>query len=156
ESGDVDGAGPWAVELAEEDALPGAERKPSVADGDDDLLAHQARADVRGRVLLAGLDVLPAPAVADDALERRLEVPGDGRFGVLVDRQCRGSVRDEEQGGGVTVEAVQRALDLAGDVDELRPPLGLDLELVHPHILGPWTPAPMRPRPSRPPSSTRI
>jgi hypothetical protein len=34
------------------------------------------------------LDVLPVPAVVDDLLERVLEIPGDERVGVLVDRDA--------------------------------------------------------------------
>src|SRR5438270_7666726 len=50
-----------AVELAEEDPLPRPEREASVVQRDEHLRPHQRRADVRGRVLLALLDVLPAP-----------------------------------------------------------------------------------------------
>ena len=58
---DQDGPPARAVELAEEDALPRAEREPPVAERHEHLRAHQRRSDVRGRVLLALLDVLPAP-----------------------------------------------------------------------------------------------
>ena len=59
--GDEHGAGPRPVELAEEDALPRAELELSVDEGDHHLRAHQRGTDVGRRVLLALLDVLPAP-----------------------------------------------------------------------------------------------
>src|SRR4029450_6146799 len=96
---DVDLPLAWSVELAEEDALPRPEGETAVADGDEHLRAHEGRADVRGSVLLALLDVLPAPVVPDHLLERRLEVTGDRGVGVLVDRHARGGVRDVDQGG---------------------------------------------------------
>src|SRR5207248_527303 len=85
------------VELAEEDPLPGPERKPAAVERNEDLRAHQRGADVRGRILLALLDVLPAPAVADDPLERSLEVARDSRVGVLVDRHPGGRVRHVDE-----------------------------------------------------------
>src|SRR5438128_11776247 len=56
----VHAALPRAVELAEEDALPRPEREASVLQRDEHLRPHQRRADVRRRVLLGLLDVLPA------------------------------------------------------------------------------------------------
>src|SRR5207244_2735251 len=84
----VDGPLTRAVELAEEDPLPGAEREPPSVERHEDLRAHERRADMRRGVLLALLDVLPAPAVADDSLQRRLEVAGDRGIRVLVDRDA--------------------------------------------------------------------
>src|SRR6185312_747624 len=67
-----------SVELAEEDALPLAERKLAVAQRDEDLRARQRRADVRRRVRAVGIfDMLPVPAVVDDPLHGVLEVFGD-------------------------------------------------------------------------------
>src|SRR3954453_2126882 len=74
EHGDEDSAGPRAVELAQEDALPGPEREIPLAQRDQQLRPHQRRADVRRRVLLSLLDVLPSPALGRDLLERHLEV----------------------------------------------------------------------------------
>ena len=74
------------VELAEEDPLPRPESERAVApERDDHARAHQRCTDVRGRVLLALLDVLPRPAVVDDPLEGHFEVARDHRVGVLVD-----------------------------------------------------------------------
>ena len=86
------------VELAEEDALPLPERELAVADRDEDLRARQRRADVRRRVRAVRiLGVLPVPAVVDDLLERVLEVLGDERVGVLVDRDAGRRVRDVDE-----------------------------------------------------------
>ena len=65
------------------------------------------------------------------ALHRGLEVARDGRIGVLVDRHARGRVRHEDERGGGAVDSVQRCLDLAGDLDELRLALGADADLAH-------------------------
>ena len=53
--------------------------------------------DVRRRVLLARLDVLPRPAVVDHPLERGLEVARDRGIGVLVDRDARSRVRHVDE-----------------------------------------------------------
>ena len=42
-----------------------------------------------------------------------LEVARDGRVGVLVDRQARRRMRDEDEGRGGTVGAVERLLHRA-------------------------------------------
>ncbi len=99
QDGHEHGASPRPVELAEEDALPGAELELSVDERDHDLGAHQRGADVRGRVLLALLDVQPAPPFGRDPLEGHFEVAGDHRVGVLVDRQPRSRVRDVDEHG---------------------------------------------------------
>ena len=98
------------------------------------MRAHQRRPDVRRGVLLAGLDVFPTPVVADQPLERTLEVTRDGRVGMLVDRDARRRVRDEDENGR-SVVTLQRSLDLAGDVDELRAALTPEGDLAHGIIL---------------------
>ena len=90
---------------------------------------------MRRRVLLAVLDVLPAPVLAHDALHRGLEVARDRGIRMLVDRHARGRVRHEDESGRGAFDSVQRGLDLAGDLDELRLPLGADLDLAHVVIL---------------------
>ena len=55
---------------------------------------------MRRPVLLALLDVLPAPALADDPLERQLEVASDERVDVLVDRQTGRRVRHVDEHSG--------------------------------------------------------
>ena len=97
--GHVHGPRPRPVELAEEDALPRAERELAVAKRHEHLRPHQRRARMRGRVLLALLDVLPPPRLRDELLERHLEVARDHRIGVLVDRQAGGRVRDVDEHG---------------------------------------------------------
>ena len=111
------------------------ERKAAVLQWDEHLGPGQRSTHVRRRVLLTGLDVLPAPVLAHDALHRSLEVTRDGRVGVLVDRHARGRVRHEDERGRGTFDSVQRRLDLAGDLDELRLALRADLDLAHVVIL---------------------
>ena len=53
-----------------------------------------------------------------------------------------GRVRDEDERGGGAVRVAERSLDVAGDVDELRLPLGLHGDLTHATILGRWPAAP--------------
>src|SRR5581483_11331649 len=130
QDGDVHRSGTRAVELAEEDALPGTERQAAASQRHDHLRPHQRRADMRRRVLLALLDVLPAPLVADDPLERRLEVAADGRVGVLVDRQARRRVRHVDEHRRA-VDARDRLDDGTRDVEHLRSALGGDGELAH-------------------------
>jgi hypothetical protein len=84
------------------------------------------------RVLLAGLDVLPAPLLADDALQGTLEVPRDGGVGVLVDRDARSGVGNEDECCR-SLGTLQRLLDLARDVDELRAALTPEGDLAHAH-----------------------
>src|SRR5215208_2253468 len=129
------------VELAEEDPLPCPERETAVPQRDDHLGAHQRRTDVRRRVLLPRLDVLPAPVVADHPLERRLEVARNGRIGVFVDRHPGGRVRDEDEQRRA-VAPVGGGPDVVGDVDELRPTLRPDTDLPHLRILRPCRPHP--------------
>src|SRR5712691_7479371 len=133
--GHVDLARARPVELAEEDALPAAEREPAVLERDEHLRAHERGADVRRRVRpVRILDVLPAPAVLDDLLERGLEVAGDGGVGVLVDRHARSRVRDVDQRGRGAVRLAERVLDRLRDVDQLRPALRLETDLAHPWL----------------------
>ena len=128
----VDGSLARAVELAEEDPLPRAEReRPVLAQRDDDARPHERRADVRRRVLLARLDVLPRPAVLDHPLERRLEVARDRRVGVLVDRHARGRVRDVDEDCGASLVADARPRTSARDVDDVAPPRRAQPDLVH-------------------------
>src|SRR5207248_5947137 len=113
------------------DPLPGSEGEPAVVERDEDLRAHERRADVRGRVLLALLDVLPAPSVPDDPLQGRLEVAGDRGIRVLVDGDAGGRVRHVDEGGGRPVRFAERLLHLGRDLDELRLPLGLQADSAH-------------------------
>ncbi len=127
---DEHGARARTVELAEEDALPGAERQLAVAERNHDLRPHQSCTNVRGSILLALLDVLPAPTLRSDPLERHLEVAGDHRVGVLVDREARRGVRDIDEHGR-TGGPLNGVPDLGRDVEQLRVALGLDPQRVH-------------------------
>jgi len=108
-----------------------AERQAATVHGDEHLRPHQRGADVRRRVLLALLDVLPAPTLGCHPLERHLEVARDHRVGVLVDRQAGRRVRDVDEDRGRTVRVADRGSNLRGDLDELRVPVGGDLQLLH-------------------------
>src|SRR4029453_9759222 len=143
--GDVDLAVARPVELAEEDALVAAEGQAALLERHKDFGAHQRRTHVRGRIRAVRVVVAPAPAVLDDLLHGLLEVVGEGGIDVLVDGHAGGRVRHVDQRCGGPVCAVQRRLDLLRDVEELRPPLSLEADLVHPDIL--------RPMPSDPPPS---
>ena len=88
-----------------------------------------------GAFVLAELDVLPRPAVVDDLLERGLEVARDHRVGALVDRHAGGRVRDVDEHCGRAVHAVDGALDVLRDLDQLRPPRRADGDLPHAAIL---------------------
>ena len=86
---------------------------------------------MRGRVLLALLDVLPRPVGRDDALERRLEVARDGGVGMLVDRHSGGRVRDVDEHRRAASCPATASRDETRDVDELALPLGLEPQLDH-------------------------
>src|SRR3977135_2213985 len=108
------------VELAEEDSLPAAERELAVADRDEDLRAHERCANMGRRVRpVGGLGVLPPPLVVHELLESVLEILGNERVGVLVDRDTRRRVRhvDERSSGPVRVD--ERRLNQLRDVQEL-------------------------------------
>ena len=105
------------------------ERQPAVPERDEHLRAHQRRPNVGGGVLLARLDVLPPPVLADHALERGLEVARDGWIGVLVDGHARSRVWHEHERGGGAVRLAERGLDVARDLHELRLPLRLHRDL---------------------------
>ena len=85
---------------------------------------------MRRGVLLPLLDVLPGPVGWNDPLEGRLEVPGDRRVGVLVDRHPGRRVRHVDERGRA-LPTGKRFPHEPGDVDELALPLGLYLELDH-------------------------
>src|SRR5262245_36094582 len=134
---DVNLAVARAVELAEEDPLPAAELELPVLERDEDLSADERRADVRRRVRpVRVLRVLPLPVLVHDLLEGVLEVLGDERVRVLVDRHPGGRVGDEDERGARTVGAVQRLPHLLGDVHELGLAVGPEVDLVHAAILG--------------------
>src|SRR3954451_24121982 len=98
EDADIELAGARAVELAEEDALPGPQRElPVVPQRHEHLRPHQRCPRMRGSVLLTLLEVLPPPPFGNDLLERHLEVPGDERVGIRIDRQAGGRVRHVDE-----------------------------------------------------------
>src|SRR5919204_575856 len=130
--GDVDLPLARPVELAEEDSLPAAERELPVVERDEHLGAHERRADVRRGVRpVRVLDMLPAPPVLDDLLERSLEVARNRGIRALVDRHARGRVRHVHERGGRAVRVAQRVLHRFRDVDELRPSVRLHVDHTH-------------------------
>src|SRR5205823_13226482 len=70
-------------------------------------------------------------------LHRRLDVLGERRIGVLVDRHAGGRVRDIDEGGGRAIRRVERRLHLLRDLEQLRLALGRQADLAHPVILRP-------------------
>src|SRR6266487_3886393 len=101
QSGHVDLALARPVELAEEDALIAPQGEPAFPQRHEHLWAHQRGAHVRRRVGAVCVVVLPAPAVFDDPLHRRLDVVRESRIDVLVDRHAGGRMGHvDERGGG--------------------------------------------------------
>src|SRR5215211_7415874 len=127
--GHIDPARPRTVELAEEDALPGTEREVAVAERDQHRGRRQRRPHVRGRVLLSLLNVVPAPLVADDPLQRLLEVGADRGVGMLLDDDAGRRVRNVDERCGRAIRAAERIPHLGRHVDELGPAVCRDLEL---------------------------
>src|SRR5262245_9251294 len=74
--------------------------------------------------------MLPAPVVADDALQGALEVPGNRRIGALVDGHAGSRVRyvDERRR---TLRPLECTLDLPRDLDQLSAPLTPEGDLAH-------------------------
>src|SRR6266487_2999655 len=135
--GDEDLAVTRPVELAEEDALPAAERELAVAQRHEDLRAHQRGAHVRRGVgPVRVVDVLPGPAVVDDLLERVLEILRHEGVGVLGDRDAGRRVGNVDEGGCRAVRLAERSLYLLRDVQELGLAVGLEADLLHVDILG--------------------
>src|SRR5438477_3485082 len=128
---------PRAVELAKEDPLPAAEGESPVVERDEHLRTDQRGTDVRRRVRPVRVRVTPAAVVVHDALHRRLDVLGERRIGVLVDRHAGGRVRDIDEGGGRAIRRVERRLHLLRDLEQLRLALGRQADLAHPVILRP-------------------
>src|SRR5918996_2073008 len=146
-NGDVDRPVARPVELAEEDALPRAQReRPVLAQRHDHARPHQRGANMPRRVLLVRLDVLPRPVVADDALERDLVIAGDRGIGVLVDGDACGRVRHVYDDRG-PARALDRRAHVARDVHELASPLRPQPDLAHQRGRG-------KPRPYKAPPAT--
>src|SRR6476646_747539 len=139
QSGQIDLAVARAVELAEEDALVGAEGQVAVPERDEHLRADQRPAYVRGRVRAVLVLVAPAPAVLDDLLQCVLEVVEELGVDALVDGHARGRVRHVDERGRRAVRTVELAAHLVGDLDELGPPIGPQGNLPHGDILRRWS-----------------
>src|SRR6185312_7428832 len=81
--------------------------------------------------------MLPAAVVVDDPFHRRLDVLGERRVSVLVDRHPGSRVRHVDQCRRGTVRGAERRLHLFRDVEQLCLSLGLQADLAHAVILRP-------------------
>src|SRR4051794_8561267 len=126
----VDRAGLGPVELAEEDRLVAAERQPPVAKRDQHVRPGDGGAAVRGAVRAVHVVVHPPPVVADDPLERALEVVDERWVDPLVDRDRRRRMRNVDEDGGPG-GAPHRLHHPVRDVDQLGLPVAGQAELVH-------------------------
>ena len=80
---------------------------------------------MRRRVRPVLVVVPPLPVVADDAIERVLEVGHELGIDALVDRDAGRGVRDVDERRRGAVRPAERVADLLGDLDQLRLALGL-------------------------------
>src|SRR5690348_2819918 len=96
--------------LEQEDALPGAEYRLAVLDGNGQLARGEGGAEMRRHVVGTFLVMFIAGAFGGDALEIGFEVPARGRCSILLD--------DERRGGMAAKKGRQPLVD-AGAGDEL-------------------------------------
>jgi len=80
----VDFAATWSVELGEEDALEATERQIAVEEGDRQRGRSKGRTDVRPRVSVALVDVLPVTLFGHKTFKCGLDVGGDLRRSVTA------------------------------------------------------------------------
>ena len=120
-------APPGAVELAEVDPLPGAERQAAVDDRHHDGRAHEGGLEMGVGVSLG------MPVVArrrDQARKAGEDVPRDVGVRVLVDRQAGRGVRHVDVAGAVhDAGPPQFGCHRARDLDELGPLAGRHVDL---------------------------
>ena len=90
---------------------------------------------MRRRVRPVLVVVPPLPVVADDPLERVLEVGHELGVDALVDRDAGRRVRDVDERRRGAVRPAERIPDRVGDLDQLRLALGLERDLAHGAIL---------------------
>ena len=82
--------------LVEVDALPGAEIQFAVGNRDVQAHAHQRGFDVRWHVVSALRRVLPVPTLGCNLVHPRIKVGSHVRAAILVDRDGRARVLDEQ------------------------------------------------------------
>jgi hypothetical protein len=117
---DDDPSASRAVELAEEDPLPGPEDDRSVLD-EDTLAASDERAFAVGVGIALGMAVARA-MLGHQLVQRQKDVVLDGGVGVLVDRDGRSGVGTKDNGLAVTDTGVaDDRVHLTGDIDHLAP-----------------------------------
>src|SRR5262249_4846929 len=103
---------PWAIELAEEHVLPGAEAEASVGDGDRLRRAHDRALDMRRGVAVDPV-MEPARVERHHPVERRRQILADVGIVVLVDGDRRRRMRREHGAlPRLDLGLVERALDL--------------------------------------------
>lgn len=114
-----DAPGPGPIEVAEEDALPGAEDQLSARDYQRDGRTDAAGLDVRGGVPLRMAVVRP---VREGGRHPADEVRPHVRVGVLVDREAGGGVLGEDEAEAVVHPAHMHDLtDPGGYLDHVGP-----------------------------------
>lgn len=120
-----------AVELGQEDALPGAKREAPALDREGGGLADEGCHDVGGRIALR---VAERAGLWDSLVEPVEHVGRDVRVGVLVDDDAGGGVRDEDvaNAGGDTL-ALDGSVNLCGDFAQLVARTGSHTEAFNAH-----------------------
>src|SRR5207248_8672630 len=88
----------------------------------------------------------PLPVVGDHLLERVLEIAHELGVDALVDRDAGGRVRHVDERGRRAVRLPERIAYEVGDLDQLRPAVRLQGDLVHAVILGPAVAEPLSER----------
>mmetsp|Transcript_47693 Transcript_47693/g.152882 ORF Transcript_47693/g.152882 Transcript_47693/m.152882 type:complete len:329 (+) Transcript_47693:354-1340(+) len=111
--------------LVEVQALPRPEVEGSMGHRHGHGRAHEGGLDVPRHVVIAlhcVLEEIPVPRFGADVVECGLHICAHGGVGVLVDREARGGVADEEVCHPLLarVDAVERPLESGGD--EVAPP----------------------------------
>ena len=114
----MDFTGAGSIELAQEDALPGPERKLTAFYRDDYTRSHQARHEVAGAVPFKVRVV--SLTIGDDTLQIRDDVLCDSWIRILVDRHPGCGVGDEDIGKTIpSIFFPEKVLHLGCDLDEL-------------------------------------
>jgi len=124
-----DGAPPGAVEFAKKDSLPGAKRELSVFNEDGLAGAGENRFHVRVRVALS---MLVGTFMRDEPIEKALDIGGDIRIGMFVNRNaCRGVRNVDVADRALKARIANGLLHLARDIHELRAACCLDAKRLH-------------------------
>jgi len=117
--------------LPEKDALPGAERQPTVADRDRQADGKMRRLDMGGHVVrafgaVAQIGHVGRIGAGDQPVDPRQQIPAHVRIGVFLNDQRTGGVAHEQRRHAAGIG--QPARHAVGDVCQAGT-VGADLEL---------------------------